>query len=171
MIDELLPNFDFSEKQEIDVSASSENVFSAIKQIDLCESTMIYWLLKMRGASIKTLNLRDLEEGNFKTLSEIPNQTLILGAINEFGTKAKALADLTKEDFRSFDKEKFVKTLWSFQLKEINGKVRVTNETRIKCTDGDSLVKLKNYWGMIKPFVNKFGDEALKLTKKRAERR
>lgn len=171
LIDDFMPTFEFGDARKIDVRATPEAAFRAVKTFDMAESTTIRWLFKMRGIPTNNLTLRDLERVNFKVLGERQNEELLIGLAGEFKTLMGGLMNLSPEQFKAFDNPGFVKACWNFAVADAGrGKTRVTSEIRIHGTDERSVAKVKNVWGMLKTPSAMIRTEILKLIKKQAER-
>ena len=166
-----MPIFDFDETEQIDVNATPDAAFRAIKTFDMSESTTIRWLFKMRGIPTKSLSLADLEKVNIKVLAEKPKEEIVLGLAGQFKTLTGGLLNLNPEDFREFKNSGFIKAVWNFSVLAVSeDKTRVLSEVRVNTTDENSLAKVKKYWGLIKPPSAMIRQEILKLIKKQAER-
>jgi hypothetical protein len=171
LIDDFMPNFEFGDSQKTDVNAPVDVTYRAVKSFNMGDSTTIRWLFKMRGIPTENLTLRDLERANLKILARNPNEEILLGLAGEFKTLTGGLLDIQPNRFREFNQPGFIKALWNFAVADIgNGKSRVTTEIRITGTDANSLAKVKNFWGMLKPPSQMIRKEILKLIKKQAER-
>jgi len=170
LIDDLMPKFEFGDANKIDVSASSDVVFRAVKTFNMNESTTVRWLFKMRGIPTENLTINDFEKANLKILAEKPNEEIVLGLIGEFKSLTGGLLKIESDKFRDFNNAGFIKAVWNFAVAENgNGKSRVTTEIRIHPTDANSMAKIKTYWGMLKPPSQMIRKEILKLIKKQAE--
>lgn len=169
LIDELMPNFEFGDHNKIDISGSPEAVFQAVKTFDMADSTTIRWLFKMRGIPTTNLTISDFEKANFKILAEKQNEEIVLGMIGEFKNLTGGLLDIQADKFREFSEPGFIKAVWNFSIADAP-KTRVTTEIRITGTDAESVLKIKNVWGMLKPPSAMIRKEILKLIKKQAER-
>jgi hypothetical protein len=77
LIDLFLPEYNFTERHEIMIRASAEEVYAAINSVNLGESWIIWGLFSLRGlgrSSPKTLTLRDMTKEGFAILGEKPNR-------------------------------------------------------------------------------------------------
>lgn len=174
LIDEFLPNYDFSEKHEINIRASAENVYESVNSVDLSESWIIWGLLSLRGlgrSSPKTLTLRDFTKEGFAVLGERANEEILLGLAGKFWTPSGCLQDINAESFREFQKTGFAKAAWDFSLTKVDEtEIRLSTETRVRCLDESSCKKFNFYWRFIQPFSGWIRNEMLRLIKQRAER-
>ncbi|HEX8738487.1 MAG TPA: hypothetical protein VF721_24360 [Pyrinomonadaceae bacterium] len=178
LIDEFLPIYDFDEKHEITIRASAEKVSAALESIDFNESTVIRWLLRLRGLSAKdgcdespkTSTLRDMTKSNFVILGEKPNEEILLGIAGKFWTPAGDVQKLDAKDFAAFNKEGYAKAAWNFTLSEVGEKeVCLKTETRVQCLGAATQESFRFYWWFIKPFSGWIRQEMLRLVKQKAE--
>ncbi len=64
---------------------------------------------------------------------------------------------------------RFAKAAWNFFIEELgDGRVRLTTETRVRCTSGGALFRL--YWFFVGPFSGWVRREMLRLIKEDAEK-
>lgn len=173
LINDFMPNYDFSEKHETNIRASAEKVYAAVNSVNLADSWIIWGLLSLRGlgrTSSKTLTLRDMTKEGFAILGEKPNQEILLGLAGKFWSISGCLQEVNAENFREFDKKGFAKAAWNFFLTEASeNEIRLTTETRVQCLDKDSLESFRFYWRFIKPFSGWIRNEMLRLIKEKAE--
>ena len=171
LIDDFMPNFEFSDAQKANINAGRAQVFRGIKTFNMGDSTSIRWLFKMRGIPTENLTISDFEKANFKILAEKPDEEVVLGLIGEFKSLTGGLVQIESDKFRDFNHAGFIKAVWNLAVTETaNGKSSLTTEIRIHPTDAGSLSKVKTYWGMLKPPSQMIRKEILKLIKKQAER-
>lgn len=174
LIEEFLPEYDFSERHEIDIRASAEKVYSAVDSVNLGESWIIWGLLSLRGlgrSSSKTLTLRDMTKEGFAVLGENPNEEILLGLAGKFWTPTGCLQKIDAGNFREFQTKGFAKAAWNFSLTEVDdGKVQLSTETRVRCLGESSLSKFRFYWLFIKPFSGWIRTEMLRIIKQKAEK-
>ncbi|MEP6924277.1 MAG: hypothetical protein ABI954_07415 [Pyrinomonadaceae bacterium] len=171
LIDDLMPKFEFGDTNKIDVNASPNAVFRAVKTFNMGDSTTVRWLFKMRGIPTENLTINDFEKANFKVLAEKRDEEILLGLIGEFKSLTSGLLKIEPDKFRDFNNAGFIKAVWNFAVAETShGKSRLTTEIRIHPTDASSMAKIKTYWGMLRPPSQMIRKEILKLIKKQAER-
>lgn len=173
LIEDFLPNYDFNEKHEINIRASTEKVYAAVNSVNLADSWIIWGLLNLRGmgrSAGKTLTLGDMTKEGFAILGENPNQEILLGLAGKFWSMSGCLQEVNAENFREFDKKGFAKAAWNFFLSETSeNEIRLVTETRVQCLDKDSLESFRFYWRFIKPFSGWIRKEMLRLIKQKAE--
>lgn len=169
LIDEFLPEYDFSETHDIKIRATAKNVFHTLNEVDLCASPVIRWLFRLRGIPTEKMTLRELRRMRFETLGEVKNREILLGLAGRFWTPTGNLRKVDAENFREFNEKGFAKAVWNFSLDESADETRLTTETRIKCLDGESRKKFGFYWTLIQPFSAWIRKEMLKTVRQKAE--
>jgi hypothetical protein len=169
LIDLFLPEYDFSETHDVKIRASAENVFRALNEVDLCESTIVRWLFRLRGLPTEKTTLREMHKMRFETLGEEENKEILLGLAGRFWTLMGDLKKINSDNFREFNEKGFAKAVWNFSLDASGGETRLTTETRIKCLDAESRKSFGFYWTFIQPFSGLIRKEMLKTIKKKAE--
>lgn len=169
LIDEFLPEYDFSETHSIRIRATAENVFRSLNEVDMCESAVIRWLFRLRGIPTEKMTLRELRRLRFETLGERKNRELLLGVAGKFWTLTGNLQKINADNFREFDEKDFAKAVWDFSLDETAGETHLTTETRIQCLDAESRKSFGFYWTFIQPFSGLIRKEMLKIIKRKAE--
>lgn len=169
LIDDFMPRFDFSETHDIQIGATAENVLHALNEVDLCESTIIRWLVRLRGIWTPKMTLHELRESHFVVLGE-SKEEFLLGLVGRFWTLTGNLQKISSDNFRKFNEKGFAKAVWNFGLSEARGEVNLTTETRIMCTDAESRKSFGLYWTFIQPFSGLIRKELLRLVKEKAEK-
>ena len=169
LIDEFLPEYDFSEAHVIKIQAVPEKIFRVLNEVDICESVVIRWLFRLRGMPTGKVTLRELRRLRFETLGKRENRELLLGLAGRFWTPSGNLQKINADNFRKFNEKGFAKAVWNFSIEEKPGGSRLTTETRIKCADAESRRKFSLYWSFIQPFSGLIRGEMLKLIKRKAE--
>ncbi len=86
LIDLFLPEYDFSETHDIEIRATAKTVFRTLNEVDLCESTVVRWLFRLRGMPARGMTLREMRRLQFETLGESENRELLLGLAGRFWT-------------------------------------------------------------------------------------
>ena len=136
LINDLMPVFETSETQEINVAAGREAVFRAVQTFDMNDSTTIRWMFKMRGISAKTITLADMEKVNFKILSQRAPEELVVGLAGKFEKLGDKLIDIAPENFTDFREPGFIKAAWNFFILENGARSsQLLSEIRINTTD------------------------------------
>ena len=175
LIDEFLPVYDFSERHEIKIRASAENVFEAVNSTKFTDSWLIWGLFALRGLCWSQpspeLTLRDMTRRSFTILGEKPDEEILLGLAGKFWTLFGSLQKVDAGNFKEFNKQGFAKAVWNFSLAASrDGETLLKTETRIQCLDEDSRQSFALYWTVVKLFSGLIRTEMLRLIKEKAER-
>ncbi|MBN8576972.1 MAG: hypothetical protein J0L66_08495 [Cytophagales bacterium] len=169
LADIYLPEFHFSEHHECVVNCASEKIAPLVVELDFSGSWIIRALFALRGMPAHTMTLKGLDSSRFITLTKNPHE-LALGLIGQFWRPSGNLQQFTPVAFKPFQESGFCKAIWTFTLTEINANTtRVQTDTRIYCTDKESLRKFSRYWFLIRPFSGLIRIEILRSIKSKAE--
>lgn len=172
LIDDYAPDYDVASRHEIDVCAMPDAVYAAVRKLDLSRSLVIRILFRLRGLPTRGLTLETFLRRGFVLLDEVPRQELLLGLIGRFWTLRGGLQRFEPAAFRLFEKPGYAKAAWSFHLTpQPEGYVHLITETRVHCTDADSLRRFRRYWRLVGPFSGLVRKEILRVIKRAAEER
>lgn len=169
LIDEFLSEYDFVETHDISIRAAASDIYRVTNEIDFSESFLIRWLFRLRGMSGERVTLRSMKRSRFEILGETLNREMVIGLVGRFWTIGGGLQKTDAESFKKFVTPGYAKAVWNFSLSPDGADTRLTTETRIKCTDGESRKSFGFYWTFIQPFSGLIRTEMLKLIKRRAE--
>ncbi|MCA1625134.1 MAG: hypothetical protein LC778_15320 [Acidobacteria bacterium] len=172
LIDEYLPVYDVRERHRITVHAPAEQVYGAVRAMDISEARLTRLLFRLRGLPCPPrFTLDDFLKMRFTLLGERPNEELLHGLVGKFWTPAGKLLRLEPEDYTDFNERGYAKAAWNFSLaQQANGVVSLATETRVHCTDGASRMKFRLYWTLIGAFSGLVRREMLQIIKRNAER-
>jgi hypothetical protein len=180
LIDRFMPTFDVVERHAVIVRASPEEAFRAIRRMDLARSLPIRALFALRGLPAlvggragrrRSWTLDDIIEAGFVLLAEEPGVELVLGVVGRFWKPTGGVVRVPAEDFAGFDRPGLAKGAWNFRVEPGGeGRVRVTTETRVSCTDQASRRSFLRYWRVVGPFSGFIRSRALSLVRTEAER-
>ncbi len=182
LIEDFLPTYDVTENHQIDIKASPPQVYAAVRNLDLRNSTLIRWLFSLRGlpallSSRKKsqpglgLTFDGLLQSGFVVLGETPPQEIALGLIGKFWTAAGCIQRLDAAGFMNFTTPGFAKAAWNFSLAPLpDGATKLSTETRVLCLDEASRRRFRFYWLFIRPFSGLIRREALRAVKQKAEK-
>jgi hypothetical protein len=170
LLEKYLPQYHYSTRHEMLISASPEKIFELADRLDLNGSPMIRFLFWLRGIPSHMRNRKDLQGGNFIELERTPSQEIIIGLIGQFWKANGNLQRFEADEFKSFQQPGFLKAVWNFQLIPQSATLTLlTTETRILCTDNVSRKRFSWYWFFIRPFSGIIRNEILKMIRKKAE--
>lgn len=171
LIDDFLPAYDERERHSVEVHASLDTVYAAVRKLDLSEARLSRFLFRLRGISTsRGFSLDDLLKMRFILLGEKPNEELLLGLIGRFWTLSGGLQRLDTEGFRKFNENGFAKAVWNFSLsaQDVN-KVKLETETRVSCMDEASRKRFRRYWLVVGRFSGLIRRDILHAIKRNAE--
>ena len=181
LIDEYLPDYNFSEKHTIDISASNDQILKAIIDLSPKEISFLFRLLFfIRSIPPKILGrnyigfdpnnplLKQLEGKGFKIL-ETNEHEIVFGVIGQFG-KLKNGEIYKIDDFKKFNENESGKVVTNFFLMGKGNKVSLTTETRIYISGKKSKKYFAMYWMIVYPGSAIIRRIWLKAIKKRAEK-
>ena len=169
LIDDFLSEYDFVETHSTRVHSSPERIYRAASDVDFSESCLIRWLFRVRGLSTEGLTLKSLKRSRVEILGESPGRELLLGLVGKFWTPFGDMKKIDAQSFKTFETPGYAKAAWNFALSPAGKDVRLTTQTRIKCTDSTSRTMFSLYWTLIRPFSGLIRMEMLRLIKNRAE--
>ena len=183
LIDDFLPRYDAAEKHAITLNASAQQVYAAVRELDMSRALLIRGLFFLRrlpvlfASSKKSLhplglNLAELLRSGFVLLEEKPVEELVLGLAGKFWTATGGIQKIQAQQFRDFATPGYAKAAWNFSLHpQSNGAIKLTTETRVLCTDALSRKRFLRYWRFIQPFSGLIRMAALRAIKRTVEKR
>jgi len=169
--DKYLPEFHFSEKHSIRISASPEKLNSILSDFDASGSWIIRILLALRGISSETSRgIEGWKKMGFVVLEHQQDKEIILGLIGQFWKLAGKIQRVDADEFVRFNNPEFAKATWNFEITP-NGDNQVALETvtRIYCDDERVRKRFGRYWFFIQPFSGLIRMQMLKIIKRKAE--
>ena len=180
LIDDYLSEYDVAAKYQIDVQAPIEQVYQAVRNLDLNGSIIARLLFRLRELPAffrprksrqgLGLTLDDLIQSGFILLGENPPHEIVVGVVGRFWTLSGCIQRLDAKGFRAFDQSGFAKAVWNFSLAERETNlVDLATETRIHCLDDESLRRFRRYWTLIGPFSGVIRKETLRTVRRQAE--
>lgn len=180
LIDEYLSDYDVTERHSIAVHAPVEQVYVAVRKLDLSGSLTVRLLFRLRelpawfkprnNSTQLGLTLEGLLRSGFILLAENPPREIVLGLVGRFWTVSGCIQKLDGDGFKSFSKPGFAKAAWNFSLIEHDANsTLLSTETRVKCTDSKSRKRFRFYWTFIRPFSGLIRRVALREIRRQAE--
>lgn len=180
LIDDFMPVYDVTERHQIEVRAPIEEVYSAVRSLDLRDSRLVRLLFRLRefpglfasrhSARTLGLTLEGLLENGFILLGEQPPREILLGVIGRFWTASGCIRRLDADGFAAFDELGYAKAAWNFSLSQIDaGTTKLATDTRVLCKDESSRRRFRLYWFFIAPFSGLIRREALRAIRRSSE--
>lgn len=170
-LEKFLPQFHFSERHSILISAQPSAVTAQIADLNVSDSWIIRTLLTLRGIPKRTsTGIEGWKKMGFVILEHQPDQEIILGLIGQFWKTSGKIQSFAAEEFTAFNNPAFVKAVWNFKIIPLDGnQLQLETETRIFCPDTNVRKKFGRYWFFIKPFSGLIRMEMLRIIKRKAE--
>jgi hypothetical protein len=170
LIDNFLPEYNFSKKHIITIDASPKKIFEVLKNSHF-NSFLIRILLMLRGIKIEDISLTLSEKSYFTLLAEDKEKEILFGIIGKFWKWKGGLFQIKKEEFKEFSLTGFSKAAWAFSASPAEGgKTMFCTETRVQCMGESAKKWFSFYWFLIEPFSGLIRKTILYRIKSQAER-
>jgi hypothetical protein len=172
LLDEFLPQWDVRQHHATLVRATPEEVYRAVRRLDLGRSGLNRWLFRARGLPLgRQITLSDMMSRGFVLLGEDAPRELVLGLIARPWALVGGVRRVDAEAFRRFGRPGYARIGWAFVVKPRSaGWARLETEIRVRCTDEASRRRFRRYWRLIRPFSGMVRKQALLIIKRDAER-
>ena len=189
LIDEFLPTYTAVERHAIEVDASMDVVYRALRSADLARARPVRLLLAIRAlpaalrdgrAGVATLaarsrapvTLREFERHGFAVLAENPPTELLIGLVGAFWTLGGGVCSTDAAGFRAPQPSGTARAAWNFALESTGrGTTCLRTETRIQPADPASARRFRVYWFLIRPWSGLTRRYMLRAIRDEAERR
>jgi len=170
LIDQVLPKYDESEYQQIEIRGDRREVYQTVRAIDFSDSIIIRTLFRLRGLPSASANVDGLLQVGFLLVNEIAPEELVLGLVGKFWTYRAEILKLDAAQYGEFSQKGYAKLAWNFAIQDFApGLVRLSTETRVMCTDEHSRLRFKRYWSLVGRFSGLTRKEMLRVVKRRIE--
>jgi hypothetical protein len=167
LIDQFLPTYDLAVVHSRVLRAPPERGFETVVDFDLFQLRAFRVLIGARGLPQRLADalrrradqtraptrprfrLRDLPAMGWMLLGERPGAELVFGQVGKpWKARGGAPAEpVTRTEFAGFDQPGFAKLVESTRVDPYGERASiVTTETRVRCTDPDSLRRFQRYW-------------------------
>jgi hypothetical protein len=178
-LDDFLPEYEFSERHEVQVNAPPTRVFSAIKAVTADEIRFFQTLTWIRSPRFGRPGRESIlaappdqpilevaTRSGFVLLAEEADRELVIGALlgRPRGIRAPKVAD-----FLAFSEAGYAKVAMNFRIAAGDGLSTVTTETRVIGTDQAATRGFAAYWRVIYPGSALIRRMWLRAIKQRAE--
>jgi hypothetical protein len=180
-LDEFAPVYQFSEFHSIEVNASRQRTYDAIRQVTAGEIRLLRTLTWIRRFGQPSppgvLNAPKSEpvldvatRSGFLLLAEEPGREIVVGALVRAPAGWRPGRKPTPEDFKSLTAPGFALASMNFLIEEVGpDRCMVTTETRVFAADASSRRKFCEYWHVIYPGSALIRRMWLRAIKTRAE--
>jgi hypothetical protein len=192
-IDEVMPHFDVNVVQHIVVNADPRATYQAVLDADLMDNGLTHLMVVARDLPNRlrprksgaekppsrpqpnrrpTFRMRDAAgtESDWVQLRDEPGVEWLAGLIGQFWHRDYGIVRTSSEEFASFDRPGYAKTVAGFTLHPHGeGRTLLTYESRTVCTDAAARRRFAAYWFVLRPFVRMMLRGALVSMKRSAE--
>jgi hypothetical protein len=192
-IDEVMPHFDVNVVQHIVVNADPRVTYKAVLDADLMDNQLTHMMVTARDLPNRlrpknplaqgsqsqprpdhrpAFRMRDAggDDSGWVALRDEPGVELLAGLIGQFWRRDYGIVKLSPEEFASFDRPGYAKTVAGFALHPHGeGRTLLTYESRTVCTDSAARRRFAAYWLVLRPFVHLMLRGALISMKRYAE--
>ena len=170
LIDDFLSHYAVVERHAIDVEASPDAVYRAIRSADLARALPVRLLLALRalpaallagpsglttlaGRARSPITLAEFERNGFVVLAENPPKELLIGLVGAFWKLRGAVRATDATRFRAPQPSGTARAAWNFVVDAGHGgKARLSTETRVEPADPASARRFRAYWFLVRPW-------------------
>ena len=156
LIDDLVPEYEFSEYHERAVQAPTEIVRRAAVEWEPQESLPWRLLLRLRGLGRPKGTLREWGEATgFLCLAETEDE-IVYGQAGRFWSlreRSALVSPRTVEEFREFNDPRSAVTAFNIRVEAlVPDRTRLSTETRVHALGPSARRRFRLYWLLIRPF-------------------
>ena len=181
LIDQVLPEFQFSETHQVEITAEAPVVYRAVRDVTADEIALYRTLTRIRclgrcsGDNILnppggTPILETALRSGFRLIAETPDVELVLVTFVAAPSGASS-REWTRDAFVSLRTPGFAKAAMNFRLEPRGtGRVVLHTDTRVLATDSRTRRAFSAYWRTIAPGSDLIRRAWLRAIKRRAER-
>jgi hypothetical protein len=178
LLDDIMPEYQFSERHSERIHAKPEQVMQAIRQSTFGDMTSLATLLKIRGAALRIHDNTGVFSQDKRVLDSFSASGYIAGGSEHEivmcgGANVRAKRPLearTLQEFADYREQGAVKMGYDFNVEDARGGwSKVTAETRVVATDDSTRRGMGRYWRLIVPGSGLLRRQWLEGIKKRAE--
>ncbi len=170
LIEEILSEYDEREYHHIHILGDPRRVYSAVRSFDFAHSSLVRHLFRLRGMPASSIRMDDLLNVGFVVVAEVPDEEFVLGLVGKFWTPTGNIQKVDAAQYQEFKRSGYAKAAWNFAIQKAGpDSVRLSTETRVKCTDDLSRKWFRLYWLLIGPFSGWIRREILRDVKKMIE--
>lgn len=169
LISQLMPRYALRQVDRVGLAAEPATAYATARNLDMSRVPFIRRLFRLRLVPEQLaawLGGRDFEPAlssriediaragsGFLVLGEQPGVEVVVGSVGKFWQPAITFAEVTPEQFRSFEESGFGKLAWCIRVdRREGGGAWLTIELRVGATDAVSLARFKRYWTVIGQF-------------------
>lgn len=177
LLDEIMPEYQFSERHSARIHAPLEQVMQAVRQSTFGDMKSLTMLLKIRSAalrihdagdSLQDKRVVDAFSGSGYVLGGTEHEIVMCGGANV--RAGRPLGIRTLQEFADYHEQGAVKMAFDFYVEDAGGGwSTISTETRVLATDDLTRPGMGRYWRMIVPGSGLLRRQWLEGIKKRAE--
>ena len=166
LIDQYLPHYDFNAVHQVNVNASSKQVYQAIIELTPTDlSPLVFAMLNFRQLPARITGKSNLEkldhqpfldqlfDGGFIPLADEPGREIVFGLIGQFwklvGNQGPPLPITNEQAFLDFDDLDYAKVVANLAVWDNAGTTHCSTETRISVPHPPTRRKFASYWRLI----------------------
>jgi len=175
-LDEIMPEYQFSEKHSARIHARPEQVMQATRESTFGDMKSLVTLLKIRAAALRIHDSNPLQDkrvlDSFSASGYVSggseHEIVMCGGAN---VRAKRGLEIhTLQEFANYREQGAVKMAFDFSVEDMgSGWSTITTETRVLATDNLTRSGMGRYWRLIVPGSGLLRRQWLDGIKKRAE--
>ncbi|NNC78836.1 MAG: hypothetical protein HKN94_01670 [Acidimicrobiales bacterium] len=186
LIDQFLPERDFTAAVHTLVEADPRATFEAISEANLGDDTFVRLMSGVRDLPNRIsamargehfermpdhITFGDLSNSEeWVTLGEVVGEESVVGAIGKFWKKDYGWATPPAEDFVDFNRPGYAKTVAGFSVHRYGeGSTLLTMESRTAVTDDEARCRFNTYWRFMRPFAAAMMRHGIRAIKRHAE--
>jgi hypothetical protein len=179
LLDEIMPEYEVTERHEVRVAAPAEIAFSSACHLDLRRSLVIRCIFGAReallsGKSHEVRFSRGLAEQakawGWSVLGERPGREIVFGAATRPWVANPTFRGLFADEFVNFDEPDYVKIAWTLAADPRGDYESVARtETRVITTSAAARSKFRAYWAFLSPGIILIRRVALAMVRAEAE--
>jgi hypothetical protein len=176
-LDEYLPIFEFSERHEVSIAGTPDEVDRALRAVSIGEIPIARVLLWLRGLRRPKEETRKPFLGHGLRgavhLDDVGGEGVVLGLTGQFW-RLRGEPDpgrpRTRDDFRAYDRPDTCKAVVDFRISDgADGRCRLSTETRVHVPDPVARRSFRRYWLVVRPFSGLIRILLLRAVRRRVE--
>jgi hypothetical protein len=177
VLDDIMPEYQFSERHSARIHARPEQVMQAIRQSTFGDMKSLVTLLKIRGAVLRIHDTDNLLQDKRVLDAFSASGYVSVGSEHEIvmcgGANVRAKRSLevrTLQEFAAYREQGAVKMAYDFNVEDAgDGWSTISTETRVLATDDFTRRGMGRYWRLIVPGSGLLRLQWLEGIKRRAE--
>ncbi len=181
LLDDYLPDYDFSERHSRTIAARSDTIIEAASLYRADSDPFFRVMIGIREAPMRLAGWLSGKQAelppsfgldNFTLLERRDLSDLIFGLVGQFWRPDFGLVPIADGDaFRAYDTPGVAKLVLGFSTEpDASGRTILTTETRIFCPDPVSRRKFAPYWYLIRPVSGLIRSRVLTSIQRTSER-